>query len=202
MNVALPNLEAPATIILHPERKPTDEEYFAFCEANPELRVERTARGEIVIVPPAGLESSYRNNDLSTQLTTWARKDGRGKVFDSSAQYFLPDGAALSPDASWVSDTRIAQLDKKERRRFPRTCPEFIVEVMSPSDRLSAAQAKMEEWMANGVQLGWLIYGDARTVYIYRPGQPVEAKNGVTELAGEGPVEGFTLDLTEIWAGL
>jgi Uma2 family endonuclease len=201
MQVAFPELDMPATVMLSPEGV-SDDDYFAFCEANPELRLERTAEGAILIVPPAGLESSHRNNKVSRQLDVWASRDKRGKAFDSSAEFFLPNGAARSPDASWISNARLQTLPKSEKRKFPHLCPEFVVEVMSPSDRLKAAQAKMQEWVDNGVELGWLIDGDARTVYIYRAGKTVEKRSKISKLAGDGPVAGFVLKLDEIWAGL
>lgn len=145
-----------------------DAAYYAFCMANPGLNIERAASGEIMIAPPGGLEASWRNLEAGGQLAKWARGDGRGKATGSSAQFLLPTGAALSPDAAWVSKAKLARLPKEELRKFPRLAPDFVVEVMSPSDRLKNAKAKMEAWMA----------------------------------AGEGPVAGFKLDLTEIWAGL
>ena len=202
MQLVLSETDLPAKLLLNPEHKRSDDEYFAFCMANPDLRLERTAQGEIVIVPPAGGESSYRSLTVATQLHNWATSDGRGKAFDSSVEFILPTGAALSPDAAWVSSEALARLTKEQRRKFPPLCPEFVVEVMSPSDRLRTAQAKMDEWLVNGVQLGWLIDGDARTVYVYRIGQGVEAKSGISELTGEGPVAGFVLQFNEIWAGL
>lgn len=170
--------------------------------ANASLRIERTAQGEIVLLPPIGGESDYRSVVLSSQLWVWARKDGRGTAFGSSVEFILPSGAALSPDAAWVSREKIDRLTKEERRKFLRLVPDFVAEVMSPSDRLPTMQAKMEEWIANGVALGWLIDGDAQTVYVYRIGKPVEKLTGLTSLPGDRPVEGFVLDLTAIWAGL
>src|SRR5580658_7172377 len=114
MQIALPELNAPATLILDREDRLTDDEYFAFCVANPDLNVERTAEGEIVIVPPAGVESDYRNVSVITSLSVWARVDGRGKVLGSSVQFLLPDGSGLSPDAAWVSIKRLSLLSKKE----------------------------------------------------------------------------------------
>jgi Uma2 family endonuclease len=170
-----------------------DEAYWELCAANPDIRFERTAQGEIVIVPPVGGEGNYRNVKVSTQLDNWADKDGRGKAFGPSVEFILPRGAALSPDASWVSNDRLAKLTKEQRRKFPPLCPEFVVEVMSPSDRLKDAKAKMLEWMANGVQLGWLIDADRETVYIYREGQnELEKQTGIRMLKGEGPVAGFS----------
>src|SRR5207249_9292572 len=137
-----------------------DDEYYEFCLANPDLRCERTPQGEIIIVPPAGWESDYQGFEDGAELRTWARRDGRGKAFGSTAEFILPTGAALAPDAAWVSNRRIAQVPKPQRRKFPRVCPEFVIEVMSPSDRLRAAKEKMEEWIRAGVELAWLIHPD------------------------------------------
>jgi Uma2 family endonuclease len=203
MQVTLPEAALPAKLTLNPDLRMSDDEYYAFCVANPDARFERTAEGEIVIVPPAGGESDYRNADIIVQLGHWAKRDGRGKAFGASVEFILPTGAALSPDAAWVSNERLAKLSKEQRRKFPPVCPEFIVEVMSPSDRLNAAQAKMQEWLRAGVGLGWLIDGDEKSVYVYRAGQAgTEKLTDLTRIAGEGPVAGFELDLTDIWAGL
>ena len=185
------------------KRRFSDREYLAFCRANPELKVERTAEGEIVIVAPASAESSYWEADVTRQLANWAEGDGRGKAFSPSAQFFLPDGSARSPDAAWISNAPLAQLSRAEKRSFPHLVPDFVIEVRSPSDRLKKAQAKMEQWIANGVKLLWLIDGDHETVYIYRRGEPVEERWGIHQkLAGEGPVKGFVLNLRPIWQGL
>ena len=175
---------------------------FDFCVANPNLRLERTARGEIVIVPPAGYESDHRSADVTSQLFAWAKKDGRGKASGSSAEFFLPDGSAFSPDAAWTSHGRLSAVRKGELRRFPHVVPEFVLEVLSPRDRLRAAQRKMQQWLANSVEPGWLIDGDRQCVHVYRQGSEPEQLRGVNQIAGEGPVEGFILDLTEIWEGL
>jgi Uma2 family endonuclease len=195
-------LDPPFRIVLEREKHLSLDAYLAFCRDNPNLRVERTAEGEIVAMAPAGGESSVRNSRLTVQLGSWAETDGRGEAFDSSAQFVLPDGSALSPDGSWVSCKTLAKLSHGQRRGFPRLAPEFVVEVMSPSDRLKAAKEKMEQWIANGVQLGWLIDGDAQTVHVYRKGHPVRTKRGLQQLAGEGPVDGFVLQLKSIWKGL
>jgi Uma2 family endonuclease len=181
----------------------SDGQYYEFCIANPNLRFERTAEGEIIIVPPAGWESSYQSGDAHRQLANWAIRNRRGVASDSSGQFILPTGAALSPDAAWVSNRRRMRVSKDQRRKFPPLAPEFIIEVMSPSDRLKEAKKKMEEWMRGGVELGWLIEADRKTVYIYRAGQPEPEKRAdVKKLKGEGPVAGFELDLTKIWTGL
>ena len=180
----------------------TVEAYLSFCEANSDLRLERTAKGEIVIVPPAGGESDYRSLEIAAELRTWAKRDGRGVAFGSSVEFLLPNGAALSPDAAWVSNDKLARLSKEQRRKFLRLAPDFVAEIMSPSDRLPAAQAKMLEWIENCVALAWLINGDAQTIYIYRPAQPPETCQGMTTLAADGPLRGFTINLADLWAGL
>jgi Uma2 family endonuclease len=203
MQVVRPEKVLPATLKVNPYRRMTDDEYFAFCMANPDVRFERTREGEIIIVPPAGFESDHQNANVVAQLMVWAQRDGSGTVSGPSSEFFLPTGAAYSPDAAWTSKEQVSRLSKDQRRKFPPLCPEFIVEVMSPSDRLRTAQKKMEEWRRAGVQLGWLIQPDKKTVYIYRAGQTgSEARVGITKLAGEGPVKGFKLDLKQIWAGL
>jgi Uma2 family endonuclease len=184
------------------ERGMTDDEYFQFCAHNPELRVERTSEGDIVIMPPAGFESGHRNNELSRQLGNWALNDRRGQAFDSNTEYLLPNGAAYAPDASWVLQSRLDKLTRDEKRKFPRLCPDFVIELMSPSDRLSKAKAKMREWIENGAQLGWLLDPDRRTVYIYRPHHEPDQLINPERLAGEGPVAGFVLVLAGIWAEL
>jgi Uma2 family endonuclease len=180
----------------------SDDEYWAFCAANPNLRIERTAEGEITIVPPAGGEADFQSLEVGAQLHQWAVIDARGKVFGTSVQFLLPDSSGLSPDAAWVSNEALARLTKAERKKFLRLAPEFVVEVMSPSDSLRAAKAKMEQWISNGVQLGWLIDGDHKTVHVYRKGRAAKTRRNMAELAGEGPVRGFILKLERIWEGL
>ena len=203
MHVVLPEQALPARLALNPELRMNDDEYFAFCMANPELSLERTAEGEIVIVPPAGMESDYQSVEVIAQLRQWARRDGRGKAFGSSVEFILPTSAALSPDAAWVSNERLARVSKAQRRKFPPLSPEFVVEVISPSDRLPDAKKKMEEWLRGGVELAWLIHGDEQKVYVYRAGHAEPAVlSSVATLKADGPVAGFELDLTSIWAGL
>jgi Uma2 family endonuclease len=170
--------------------------------AHPDIPYERMADGEIVIAPPAGWESENRNARVVGQLLAWADRDGRGSVVGQNAQFFLPDVSALSPDAAWISNESLSRTSPKECKRFPYLVPEFVVEILSPSDRLSRAKTKMDQWIGNGVQLGWLIDGDAQTVCIYEPGKPVEARPGILKLSGAGPVDRFVLRLRDIWAGL
>jgi Uma2 family endonuclease len=203
MQVVLPDQALPARLALNPDLRMNDDDYYAFCVANPDLRFERTAQGEIIIVPPAGAESDNQSADVIIQLGNWAKRDRRGRVFGMSVEFILPTGAALSPDAAWVSNARLAKLSKDQLRKFPPVVPEFIVEVMSPSDRLKPAVEKMQEWLRGGVELAWLIDGDEKTVYIYRAGHTEpEKQTAIGRLSGEGAVAGFELDLAEIWSGL
>jgi Uma2 family endonuclease len=203
MKVDFPDDVLPIKFALDPERPMNDDEYFNFCMANPDVRFERTAQGEIVVVPPAGFESGYQSGDVFGELRNWAKRDRRGKASGPDAEFILPTGAAFAPDAAWVSNSRLAKHTREELRKFPHLCPEFVIEVMSPSDRLRAAQHKMEEWMRAGVELAWLIHPDKETVYVYRAGKSeAEVHMGIVSIAGEGPVDGFELDLTDIWAGL
>ncbi len=179
-----------------------DSEFLAFCEQNPDLHIERDFDGDLIIMPPSGAETGFRNSDLIAQLTLWAKKDGRGRVFDSNTAYILPDGAVLSPDASWVSIDRLDRFTKEQKKHFLPLCPEFVVELMSPTDRLARVKAEMEQWMSNGAGLGWLIDGDRQTVYIYRPAREPEELTGIDQLPGEGPVGGLRLELQDIWRGL
>jgi Uma2 family endonuclease len=207
MQVVLPDWETRASIEIcgdgvREDRPLSDEEFFDFCMKNPDLHIERHANGEIVIMPPAGMGTGYRNSDLSAQLRDWAKLDGRGVSFDSNTEFILPSGAAFAPDASWVLKTRLASLTKEEREQFGRLCPDFVVELKSPSDRLRSLRSKMAEWIANGAQLGWLIVPEKQTVYVYRPGAEPEELSGIKFIAGEGPVCGFRLELADIWQGL
>jgi Uma2 family endonuclease len=177
----------------------TDDEYFQVCQINQNLRIERTAQGNILIIPPAGFESGHRTHELNRQLANWALEDGRGRALNSSVEYILPNCAAYSPDASWVLQSRVDALTKEQRRKFPPLCPDFVVELMSPSDRLRKAKAKMQDWIAHGVQLGWLLDPDHRTAYIYRPGYEPEQVVNPKRLVGEGPVAGFVLELAKVW---
>jgi Uma2 family endonuclease len=203
MQVVLPDEALPAKLTLNPDLQMNDDEYYEFCMANADVRFERTEEGEIIIVPPAGVESDHQSLDVARQLYNWAERDGRGQAFGATAEFILSNRAALSPDAAWVSNLRLAEVSREQRRKFPPVSPEFVVEVMSPSDRLRTAKKKMETWITGGVELGWLIHPDDKTVYVYRSGQnePTQ-QTGIAKLAGEGPVAGFELDLRHVWAGL
>lgn len=200
--ILLNDPETQVPLRLRPERQMSDDEYFDFCGANSELRIERSACGEILIMAPTGGETGFRNMELCAQLGNWAKRDGRGKAFDSNTEFILPDRSALSPDASWIENSRLQALSREQKRKFMPLCPDFVVELTSPSDLLAQVRRKMEQWMFNGAQLGWLIDADKQTVYIYRPEREAEQLTGVETVHGEGPVAGFVLELDDIFAGL
>ncbi len=178
----------------------TPEEFARFCADYPDLRAELTAQGEMIIMPPAGDESSSRNANLTADLVVWNRTAWLGKVFDSSAGFLFPDGAIRSPDTSWVAHSRWDALPPEQKGRFAPLCPDFVAELLSPTDRLAATQAKMREYITNGVRLAWLLNPRDKTAEIYRLGRDVEVLTHPLSLSGEDVLPGFTLDLTLIWA--
>lgn len=174
----------------------SDEEFFQFCQDNPDLRVERTSDHEIVFMSPAGFLSSAHSGEVHFQVTLWNKQTRSGRVGESSAAFVLPDKATLSPDVSWLSLATWAKVPLEQRNKFLPVCPEFVVEVKSPSDRMTTLHAKMEQWLRNGVQLGFLLDTEAETAFVYRPGQPpVEVQGYDNELSGEAVLPGFVLDL-------
>ncbi len=186
----------PATLTAPPM---TDEEFAAFCAEHPDLSFEMTAEGEIIVMPPTYSLTGARNAEISGQLRTWARSDGRGIACDSSTGFVLPNGARRSPDASWTLKSRIEQLDPASRERYWHLCPDFVIELQSTTDRPRILKDKMREWSANGAQLGWLIDPAQRSVAIYRTGGAVEVHANLDSITGEGPVAGFVLDLSFVW---
>ena len=198
MNFSLVDLPLP--VRLRTEIPMTDEELLRFCAENELLRVERDANGELIVMSPTGMDTGGRNMDISTDLNLWARADGRGKAFDSNTGFTLPDGSMRSPDASWVLHSRLATLTPEDRRRFAPLCPDFVIELRSPSDSLAELKTKMVRWIANGVQLAWLIDPELQQVLIYRPNQPVEEHDRPTSVQGTEIVSGFELVMERIWA--
>ncbi len=177
----------------------TDEQLVKFCADNAGLRIELTAeRGQLVetLEDPA---TSWKNGAISGKLYLWSKQDGTGLSFDSSAGFTFPNGAMRSPDASWVTRERWAALSEDERNKFSHLAPDFVAELRSPSDSLAMAQAKMAEYIENGVRLGWLIDPQQRRVYVYRPGQLVETLEDPATVSGETALPGFVLNLQEIW---
>ena len=177
----------------------TDEQFFQLCQANQNLRFERNATGELIIMPPVGGESSNRNAGLTAQLWVWNQKYKLGITFDSSGGFKLPNGADRSPDASWVKLSRWNELTPEQKTKFLPLSPDFVIELLSPSDSLKTTQKKMEEYKSNGVRLGWLINRKNRQVEIYRIGNVVEILDNPDSLSGEDVLPGFVLDLEMIW---
>jgi Uma2 family endonuclease len=177
----------------------TDEQFFQLCQNNRELRFERNANGELIIMPPTGGETGNRNGRLNQQLFNWTDADGTGIAFDSSTCFKLPNGADRSPDASWIKLERWDALTDEEKQKFPPICPDFIIELLSPSDSLKTTQEKMKEYIDNGVRLGILINRKSRQVEIYRPGKEVEVLNSPATVSGEDVLKGFVLNLGMIW---
>ena len=184
---------------LQPALCPTDDQFYEFCRLNRELRIERGSGGEVTIMPPAGWESARKNARITYRLEAWAIQDGTGAAADSSAGYVLPNGAVRSPDASWVSNARLASVTAEQRSRFLPLCPEFVIELRSPADRLPALQDKMAEYIANGTSLGWLIDPMNREVFVYRPGLDVERLDVPESLSGRPVMTGFELRMGEVW---
>jgi Uma2 family endonuclease len=177
----------------------SDEEFFMFCQENPDLRIERTAEGDLIIMPPTGGKTGHRNAELTRLFGNWAECDGAGIVFDSSTEFRLPNGAMRSPDVSWVRRSRCDVLSDQEQDQFPPLCPNFVLELRSPSDTLDALKNKLEEYLREGAELGWLIDPFARRVYIYRPNAAVEILENPESASGEPTLPGFVLALQEIW---
>ena len=192
----------PIVLRLAPIVQLTDYQLEMLSSLNDTLRIEKNAEGALEILPPANITTGNQNSNINVDLGLWARSDGRGIVFDSNAGFTLPNGAVRSPDASWVLKSRLAELtDEEKKRGFARICPDFVIELRSTSDTLRGVQAKMEEYMENGVRLGWLIdpLDPLRRVYVYRPGASVEILEGPESLSGDPELPGFTLDLKPVW---
>ena len=188
-------------VLLHtrPALDMDEEQFFEFCRLNDELRIDRTAEGDLEIMPPAGGETSNRNIELSTQLHLWARRNGTGVAFDSSGGFVLPNGAIRSPDASWVPRERLQTLSTEQKSKFPPLCPDFVVELRSPSDPLSTVEAKLREYVENGTRLGWLIDPETKRAHVYRPNEPPQVLENPDRLSGDPVLPGFVLDLKPIW---
>jgi Uma2 family endonuclease len=177
----------------------TDEQFYQLCQVNRDLRFERTATGELIIMPPAGGETGNRNGRITQQLFNWADSDGTGIAFDSSTGFKLPNGAERSPDAAWVKQERWDALTPEQKERFIPLCPDFVIELLSPSDSLKVTQEKMKEYRDNGTRLGWLINRKSRQVEIYRSEQEVEVLQSPATLLGETVLTEFVLNLEPIW---
>ncbi|MCC5639696.1 Uma2 family endonuclease [Nostoc sp. CHAB 5844] len=177
----------------------TDEQFYQLCRENPDVKFERNAQGEIIVMPPTGGETGKYNVEIASDFVIWNRQAKLGVCFDSSTCFKLANGANRSPDVAWIKQDRWDALTPQEKAKFPPIAPDFVLELMSPSDDLADTQAKMQEYMDNQVKLGWLINPKAKQVEIYRPGKPVEVLNSPTQLSGEDILPGFILDLAIVW---
>ena len=187
------------TVNFSPVIEISDEQFYQLCIHNSDTKFERNADGEIIIMPPTGGETGKRNSDLIAQLAIWNRQTNLGEVFDSSTGYTLPNRANRSPDVSWIEKSRWDSLTPKQKEKFIPLAPDFALELMSPTDYLINTQAKMKEYLDNGVKLGWLINPEAKQVEVYRLGQDVELLDSPQAISGEDILPGFTLDLTNIF---
>ena len=191
--------EGPLRLRLGPLLNMTDDQLYELCQLNPELQIERTPQGELLIMPPTGGETSKRNLDLLVAVGTWAKHEGSGIAFDSSGGFILPNSALRSPDVAWIRRSRLETLTTEQKKRFIPLCPDFVIKLRSPTDSLSALQAKMQEYLDNGARLGWLIDPEDRRVYIYRSNGAIERLETPAELSGDPVLPGFVLDLREFW---
>ncbi|MBI1833026.1 MAG: Uma2 family endonuclease [Planctomycetes bacterium] len=189
----------PMSLLLSPAVPMTQDQFFDFCLLNADKRLERTADGELIIMPPSGGEAGFQDAEVCTQLSVWAKAYGEGKVTGSSGGFILPNGANRAADAAWFTDEQMASLTPEQRRKFLPLCPFFLIEVKSPSDTLKRLQDKMDEYTANGCRLGWLIDPETKNVHVYRSDRPVEILDNPKALSGDPELPGFVLDLGPVW---
>lgn len=197
MNTVLEIPKLVSSVVLEPAL--TDEEFETLCMTTESVKLERSKEGKIIVNPPAGLDSSSGNIEISRQLANWWREHRMGRVFDSSAGFFLPDGSSLSPDGGYASAEQMRGLSREDRKHFGRFAPAFVIELRSARDNLPECKKKMETWMQNGSKLGWLIDPHQRKVWVYEPGKPPRSKSG-NKITGTDAVEGFVLDLEAVWS--
>jgi Uma2 family endonuclease len=190
-----PTLNLPSTLKL----TISHEQFVQLAWVNQNLQLERTATGQLIVMPPTGSDTGNKNADILGQLWLWNRQTQRGQIFDSSSGFHLPNGADRSPDVSWISQDRWDTLTPEEKSGFAPLCPDFVLELRSKHDSLESLQQKMQEYQENGAKLGWLIDRNRKKVEIYRPKKSVEVQNSPNSLSGEDILPGFTLDLSEIW---
>jgi len=177
----------------------SEAEFVEFCERNPDMRIEMSEDGDIVIMPPTNTETGRKNFDVIGNFWAWTKKDKTGVAFDSSTGFTLPNGARRSPDLAWVRKEKWDALSKEEKRRFARLVPDFVVELRSETDSLKVLQNKMLEYIESGVLLGWLIDPQERKVHIYRPEKAVETLDNPERISGESVIEGFILEMENIF---
>ncbi|OKH18768.1 Uma2 family endonuclease [[Limnothrix rosea] IAM M-220] len=187
-----------------PDGKVSEEQFYAFCQNNPDLRIERLATGEVIVMPPVFSDTSNRNAKIAQQVGNWAESDGMGEVFDSSTGFTFPNGAIRSPDVSWILLERWNQLSDEQKASFAPICPDFVVELRSSSDTLTSdtlkgLQEKMAEYIENGVRLGLLVDRKNKTVHVYRPGRSPQIFENPETVDCSPELPGFSLKLKRIW---
>jgi Uma2 family endonuclease len=202
MSKTLTFVEIPPLVLrLAPVIEMSDQQFFELCQLNRDLRIEQTSQGDLVIMPPTGGETGRTNFKLIQIFGNWVDADGTGVGFDSSTGFTLPNGGKRSPDIAWVKRSRWEALTPQQQRQFPPLCPDFVLELRSPSDALDTVRVKMREYLDNGAQLGWLIDPIERKVYVYRPQAPVECLDDPPTLSGDPVLPGFVLELGRVWNG-
>jgi Uma2 family endonuclease len=177
----------------------SDEQFEELCRNNGDMKFELTGKGELIIATPTGPDSGWRNSELTTDVTLWARKDKTGVVFDSSTIFTFPNGAKRSPDVSWMTKDKWDSISREERRLHSRVVPDFVIELLSPTDSLIVTQEKMEEYIANGVRLGWLIDPQRKRVHVYRENGERQILDDPELVSGEDVLRGFELEVRRIW---
>ena len=198
MNFALNDVELP--IRLRTENAMSDDEFMRFCAANEPARCERDANGEIIVMSPTGTGGGRVESRVYLELGIWAREDARGEAFGSTTGFKLPDTSVRAADAAWASFRRLDSLSESDLEGYAPICPEFVIEIRSKSDSLRELQAKMEQWMANGAEVAWLIDPLEKAITVYRPGVEPEHHVNPSSVQGTGPVAGFELVLARVWA--
>jgi Uma2 family endonuclease len=193
--------QPPVVVHTRPVIEIDDDQFFRFCQLNPDLHIERSAEGDIIIMAPAGGSSSAGNAALIYAFESWARVDRTGRVFDSSGGFKLPNGATRSPDVSWVTNNRLESLSERDWDRFLPLCPDFVLELRFPTDSLRQVQRKMEEYRDNGARLGWLLDPVAKQAFVYSPNR-TEVIAKPTTISGEPVLRGFTLDVATVWEAM
>ena len=200
MTKVLPQVEIhPVVLKLTPVINLTDDQLFELCQLNRDWRIEYTAQGELIVMPPTGGETGSQNAEITFQVQLWTRGDQTGVAFDSSTGFKLPNGATRSPDAAWVRRSRLTGLTREQKQKFLPLCPDFVIELRSPTDNLQAVLDKMQEYLANGAQLGWLLDPLTRRVHVYLPQRPPEILEAPNTVSADPLLPGFVLDLRKIW---
>ena len=186
-------------VLVRPLKALSDDQFYEFCRLNDELQIERTAHGDLLLMAPASFRTSHLNLRIAMQLGQWADRDGTGLATESSGGFILRDSAVVAPDAAWILSDRLNAVPRERQERFLPLCPDFVIELLSPTDTLARTQAKMREYLANGLRLGWLIDPFARQVYVYRRDAEPQVLDDPDAVAGDPVLPGFRLDLSKIW---